>query len=272
MSHDDLGDRMKMYEGLHCSQRFIPLLPIVARIDGRAFHTFTRGMDRPFDQRLHGAMVATAEHLAKETNANLVYTQSDEISLVWHSTSIKSQIWFDGRVCKMTSQLAAQATLAFYRAILVSMPEYADRMPSFDARVWQLPTRGEVANMFIWREQDATRNSISMAASTVYSDKELFGKNSKEQQEMLFQKGINWNDYPDAFKRGVYVQRVTKAVPFTTEEIETLPPSHEARSNPDLLVARRFYETKTLPIFASIVNREAVIFDGIFPLVDIYDI
>lgn len=260
--NDDLGDRMKMYENLECSRRLMPLVPIVARVDGRAFHSFTRGMERPFDSTFSEAMFRTAMHLAKETNACMVYAQSDEITLAWHSTSPKSQIWFDGRVCKMTSQLAAQATLAFYRATLEIMPQYADRMPSFDARVWQMPNRTEAANVFVWREWDATKNSISMAASSVYSDKALHGKNSADKQEMLFQKGINWNDYQPMFKRGVYIQRRTVHRPFTMIELDKLPPMHEARKNPGLVVERTEFQVINMPIISTVFNREAVIFDG----------
>lgn len=264
---DELGDRMKMYENLECSRRLMPLVPIVARVDGRAFHSFTRGMQRPFDPTFCEAMFRTAMHLAKETNACMVYAQSDEITLAWHSTSSKSQIWFDGRVSKMTSQLAAQATLAFYRATLEIMPEYADRMPSFDARVWSVPNRTEGANVFVWREWDATKNSISMAASSVYSDKQLHGKNGAEKQEMLFQKGINWNDYQPMFKRGAYIQRRTVARPFTTDEIDKLPLKHAARLNPDLIVERTEFQYIYMPIFSTVINREEVIFDGIDPKV-----
>lgn len=236
--YDVLGDRMKLYEGLEADRRLMPLLPVIARIDGRCFHSFTKGMACPFDGKLLQAMVDTTLHLLCETNACMGYTQSDEITLAWHSTDIKSQIWFDGRVAKMVSQLAAQATLAFYRIVLERMPEYAERMPTFDARVWTVPNRFEGANVFLWRERDATMNSISMAAQSVYSDRELHRKSSADKQEMLRRKGINWNDYPARFKRGMYVQRRTVLKPFSAEEIEKLPPQHAARTNPGLMVER----------------------------------
>lgn len=107
---DDLGDRMKMYEGMEAGRRLMPLLPALARIDGRAFHSFTRGMTRPFDAAFSVCMVDTTSALVRDTGACMGYTQSDEITLAWHSRTTQSQIWFDGRVAKMTSQLAAQAT------------------------------------------------------------------------------------------------------------------------------------------------------------------
>lgn len=265
--NDVLGDRMKLYENMECARRMMPLLPVVARVDGRAFHSFTRGMDRPFDERMQAAMVATAKALATETNACMAYTQSDEITLAWHSTDHKSQLWFDGRLCKMVSQLGAHATLEFYRATIATMPDYAERLPTFDARVWQVPNRTEGANVFVWREWDATKNSISMAAASVFSDKELYGKNGSDKQELLFQRGINWNDYPVAFKRGTYVQRRTVLNPFSVAELKRLPQKHAARANPSLLVERSEWQVLAMPILTTIVNREDVIFDGADPVV-----
>ena len=260
--NDDLGDRMKIYEGAEADRRMMPLLPTFARVDGRAFHTFTRGMNRPYDERMSSAMEQTARYLAKETNACMTYTQSDEITLVWLSTDTKSQIWFDGRHSKMVSQIAALATLCFYRIIAETMPAFAPRLPTFDARVWQVPNRAEGANVFLWRELDATKNSISMAAHSVYSNKELLGKNGSQKQEMLWQKGINWNNYPAFFKRGSFVQRRRSLIPFSAEEIDQLPEKHAARTNPGLLVERSEWITLELPPFRTINNREAVVFDG----------
>lgn len=263
---DDLGDRMKLYEGMEAGRRLMPLLPALARIDGRAFHSFTRGMDRPFDARFSACMLDTTAALVRETGACMGYTQSDEITLAWHSQTTQSQIWFDGRVAKMTSQLAAQATLIFYRLVLERMPQYANRLPTFDARVWNAPNRAEGANVFLWREWDATKNSVSMAASACYSHKALMGKNSQQKHDMLHAKGVNWNNYPAMFKRGAYVQRRTVAVPFGVDELDRLPPKHAARTNPALVVERSVCSALDMPPLGAVMNREAVIFDGAPPL------
>lgn len=263
---DDLGDRMKRYESAEAGRRLMPLLPVLARIDGRAFHSFTRGMDRPFDARFTACMVDTTIALVRETGACLGYTQSDEITLAWHSRTLQSQIWFDGRVAKMTSQLAAQATLVFYRLVLARMSKYADRMPTFDARVWSVPTRAEGANVFLWREWDATKNSLSMAAAVHYSPKELHGKNGQQKHDMLHAKGVNWNDYPSFFRRGAYVQRRAATVPFSAEELDQLPPKHAARTNPALVVERSVVEVVEFPPLATVVNREDVVFGGAAPV------
>lgn len=259
MFKDDLGDRMKMYE-TQSESRLLPMLPTFARVDGRAFHTFTRGMKRPYDSRMSEAMRGTALFLARETGATLAYTQSDEITVMWYSPDYKSQIWFDGRHSKMVSQIAALATLEFYRECLRIMPERAHMLPTFDARVWQVPSKTEACNVFLWREQDATRNSLSMAAQSLYSHRELHGKTGADKQEMLHAKGVNWNDYPAFFKRGTYIQRRKTVRPFTVEELDKLPGKHEARRNPGLTVERTEWGEIDIPPLGSVVNREAVVF------------
>jgi len=259
---DDLGDRMKLYESAEAGRRLMPLLPVLARIDGRAFHSFTRGMARPFDSDFSVCMVETTVALVRDTGACMGYTQSDEITLAWHADNHKSQIWFDGRVAKMTSQLAAQATLVFYRLVLERMPQYADRLPTFDSRVWNVPNRAEGANVFLWREWDATKNSVSMAAAAHYSHKQLHGKNSTQKHDLLFEVGVNWNDYPAFFKRGTYVQRRTVRTPFSAAELDRLPEKHEARKNQDLIVERQVCTVLDMPPLGTVTNREAVIFDG----------
>ncbi len=263
MNTDALGDRMKLYENAECARRFMPMLPVMARVDGRAFHSFTRGMLRPFDPDMTRCMNMTASLLAAETGAAMAYTQSDEITLVWHSTSLTSQIWFDGRITKMTSQLASQATVIFNHII---PNEWSLRHPTFDARVWNVPNRTEAVNCFLWREMDATKNSISMAAHAHFSDKQLHGLNGSQKQELLFQKGINWNDYPASFKRGTYIQRRKQLIKFTTAELDKLPPKHAARTNPDLMVERSVIRQIEMPIITTVTNREAVIFEGAEPV------
>ena len=264
---DVLGDRMKEYEGMEAQRKFMSGLPIVARIDGRAFSKFTKGMGRPYDQLMTDAMVETTKFLVKQTCACIGYTQSDEITLIFSPHNKKNQVWFNARISKMVSQLAAQATVFFYDQILKTMPSYAKRMPTFDARAWQVPSFIEAANSLLWREWDATKNSITMAASEHYSYSELKGKNGKVRQEMLFQKGINWNDYPVSFKRGTYVQRVTKSKVFTPDEIEKLPANHAARKDPNLVIMRTSVEVLDMPKFNSIKNPVDVIFNGAKPVV-----
>lgn len=278
---DALGDRMKMYEGVEAQRRFMPLTPVVARLDGRGFSRFTHGFRRPYDKRMSDLMIATTRHLVEESGALMGYTQSDEITLVWLQPHLQSEIFFAGRIQKMCSSLAAMATVYFNRhknetfAVTLSMqslietltdpPHVAGAMPTFDCRVWSVPTKEEAVNCFLWRENDATKNSISMAAQSMYSHKELQGKTGPEMQEMLWQKGKNWNDYPTFFKRGTYLQRRKTKRKFTLAELDALPPAHAARLNPDLEVERSDVVKVEMPPLAQVVNRVDVIFSGAKP-------
>jgi tRNA(His) 5'-end guanylyltransferase len=269
MKNDDFGDRMKLYEGAEAHRKFMPLLPICVRLDGRGFSKFTRGFERPYDQRMRDAMVATTTHLVKATNACLGYTQSDEISLVIYSDSMKSQTFFDGRIQKLVSVLSAMATARFMKEMFERFSvERMSMLPLFDCRAWNVPNLVEAANSFLWREIDATKNSISMAASCYYSHKELTGKTGPEKQEMLWQKGVNWNDYPAFFKRGVFVQRKTTSRVFTSDEVDRLPAKHAARTNPNLVVERSDVRVVDMPSFSTVKNRVLVVFNGADPIVE----
>jgi tRNA(His) 5'-end guanylyltransferase len=137
------------------------------------------------------------------------------------------------------------------------------QMPTFDSRVWNVPNLTEAANCFLWREKDATKNSVSMAAQAYFSYKELQNKSQSEMQEMLWsKKDINWNNYPDFFKRGTYAARRKVSRPYTTEELEMLSPKHAARTNPELLVERMAVVLLEMPPFVRVQNREEVLFQA----------
>lgn len=266
MTEDSYGDRMKGYEMAEAGRHLMPLLPVMVRLDGRAFHSFCVGLTRPFDERLTKIMQETTRYLVKECNARIGYTQSDEISLVLHQDSFDSELYFAGRTQKIISTLAAEATLKFHKLVREHLPEKEDKTAVFDCRAWNVPNKTEAANTILWREQDATKNSISMAARHFYSHKALFNKNGSEMQEMLFQKNVNWNDYPVSFKRGTYVQRKVNVRKFTTEELDKLPPMHSARTNPELTFERTDFQILNMPVFLHVSNREEVIFDGAKPV------
>ena len=260
---DGLADRMKRYEGAEAGRRLMPLAPALARLDGRAFHSFVRGLARPFDERLSALMLDTATFLVRETNAAVGYTQSDEITLAWVADGFDSQIFFDGRIQKMCSTLAALCSARFNRELPARLPaEYAARLPVFDCRVWNVPTAEEAANTFVWRELDAAKNSLSMAARAHYGHAELHNKSGGELHEMLWRKGINWNDYPAFFKRGTYVRRRTVSRPFAAAELAALPPKHAARTNPALVVERSEWVPLELPPLTKVANRAGVLFRG----------
>lgn len=254
---------MKLYEGAEAQRRLMPRLPALARLDRRALHTFVRGLERPFDKRLFDLMIDTATFLVRETNAVVGYTQSDEITLAWAPTDADAQVFFDGRVQKMTSGLAALCSAHFNRRRSGFLPPgYADRLPVFDCRVWNVPHPEEAANVFVWREPDATKNSVSMAARAHYDHDAVHGRTSPELQELLWRKSVNWNDYPAFFKRGTYLRYRAVRRPFAAAELESLPPKHAARSNPGLLVERFECVALALPPLSKLEGRIGVLFGG----------
>jgi len=261
---DNFGDRMKMYEKAESGRRFMPLLPVYARLDGRSFSKFTKGFKRPYDKRMSSVMVDTTKYLVNETNALIGYTQSDEISLVWYSDSIDSQIFFDGKIQKMVSVLASLATVMFNDGCRNNMMLADDSvMPVFDCRVFQLPNKMEATNAFLWREQDATKNAISMAARSMFSHNQLMGKNGSEMQEMMWQEHrVNFNDYPAFFKRGTFVRR--ELVELTADECPDIPEEYRTEG---LLVKRHHMVELDMPKFSTVTNRVDVVFDGADPII-----
>jgi tRNA(His) guanylyltransferase len=203
---DELGDRIKdQYEDR--TRFFVPRRTYtIIRVDGKAFHTLTKNFKRPFDPILMRIMDNTARALCKEIQgARFAYTQSDEISiLLTDFSSIQTNAWFDGNVQKMCSVAAACATAHFNREMMQNGVNRQGTFPvaMFDGRVFTIPDPIEVENYFIWRQNDASRNSIQMAARAVYSHKELDGKNVGQLHELLHAKGINWNNYTSGEKRG----------------------------------------------------------------------
>jgi len=262
---DQLGDRMKEYEMSEAGRRILARLPICARIDGKRFSKFTQGLARPYDERLSRLMVDTTRHLIEESSALAGFTQSDEISLLWHDDDPKTQSFLDRRVQKMNSILASMTTAFFNAHLAVAIPEKAGALALFDCRVWALPTRDEAANVFLWRELDATKNSVSMAARAYYPHEEVMDRDNADMQEMLFKKGVNWNDYPAFFKRGTFLRRQTTSRKFTVVELESLPAQHAARKDPELLVTRNAVVAVDMPPFNRVLNRVGVLFDGETP-------
>jgi tRNA(His) guanylyltransferase len=268
MKKDDFGNRMKAYEAAETERYFMPLLPVYARLDGRCFSAFTDGMECPFDLRITNAMIETTKYLVEETQARIGYTQSDEISLVWQQDRYDAELFFNGKIHKLCSVLAGLASVKFYSVCMrdTFLAERATRLlPVFDCRVFQLPNQTEAANAFLWREKDATKNAISMAARTFYSHHQLHGKSSAEMQEMIFQKGQNFNDYPTFFKRGTFVRRITRQQTLTAEELANIPEKH--RPAPGTLVTRSSVVELEMPIFTKVLNREEVIFEEAEPII-----
>ena len=272
MKGDDFGDRMKLFEQAEAGRQLMPLLPAIARLDGKGFSKWTRNLDRPYDQRLSNLMIETAMFLVEETHARIGYTQSDEISLVYYQEDFDSEIFFNGKIQKLTSVLASLATAYFNKwAPKLLTTGHTDRagLAFFDCRVWNVPNQTEAANVLLWREKDSTKNSISMAARSVYSHSELDKKSGSEMIEMLFQKGINWNDYPPFFKRGTFVRRETYQKELEPEILEKIPEAK--RPAPGTLVTRSHVVKMEMPPFTKVTNRVQVVFDDEAPTTDADD-
>ena len=188
-----------------------PRMPLIIRVDGCRFHTYTKGLKRPVDDNLVEVMNLTATKLCEEVQGcQLAYIQSDEISLLLNNfKTFDTQSWFQNNLQKMASVAASIAGATFtlnswriWHGNTGPVLSFADFRPAyFDARVFVLP-KEEASNYFLWRQQDATRNSIQSLARSLYSHRECNDKNNSELQEMIFKKGINWNDCPTSQKRG----------------------------------------------------------------------
>jgi tRNA(His) guanylyltransferase len=192
-----IGDRMKEYYE-NRTRNFLPRRTYtIIRVDGKAFHSYTRGLIRPFDEKLVNDMDETACYMCKNIQgAKFAFVQSDEISiLLTDFDTLNTDAWFDGNIQKIVSISASLATAKFNEL-------RPNKIALFDSRVFTIPSIIEVENYFIWRQQDTTRNSISSVAQSLYSSKELYGKSTSDMQEMCFQKSVNWNDFPIKLKRG----------------------------------------------------------------------
>jgi|LakMenEpi03Aug12_release.lakeMendotaPanAssembly.Ray.scaffolds.fasta_scaffold523503_1 tRNA(His) 5'-end guanylyltransferase len=228
---DALGDRMKDFYEDRTRIKLPRRTYTIIRIDGKAFHTYTKGMERPFDEGLIQDMDETTAYLCKNIQGvKFGYVQSDEISLLLTDfDDLTTDMWFDGNLQKMASIAASLATAKFNELRTMRMIKEkcnktdwskvtnetlmmnlttCFKLAMFDARVFQIPYQEEVLNYFIWRQQDATRNSISSVAQSLYSPKELHSVKTDQMQEMIFQKGINWNDYSPRKKRGGFISKV----------------------------------------------------------------
>ncbi len=238
---DELGERMKgQYE--HRTRFFVPRRTYtIIRLDGKAFHTYTKGLEKPFDDGLSNdidsAIIAMLPHIQ---GAVFAYTQSDEISVLVTDFALPTtSAWFDGNIQKMASVSSSIITAEFNylrskrwkkefnKLSKLHNNEYGEvediesyKLAYFDSRIFTIPDRTEVMNYFIWRNQDCARNAVSMVAQSEFPHKELQGKSTPMMQEMLFtKKGINWSEYDEALKNGRLIVKETylHSEPFNTD-------------------------------------------------------
>ena len=223
--NDELGIRMKTFYEEIPKTKLMRRTPVAIRIDGKAFHTFTRGFKRPFDEVLIKTMQQTTQYLCQNIQGCVLgYTQSDEITLILVDyQTLTTEAWFDYQVQKLCSISASMATMAFNKFFYENVFQYngmasmdmsnkkypykeiyakaIEKGAMFDARCFNIP-KEEVTNLIYWRQLDASRNSVQMVGQAYFSQKELQNKSCNDIQDMLMTKGVNWNDLPTYQKRG----------------------------------------------------------------------
>lgn len=266
MARDDLGVRMKTYYEQIPKTKLMRRTPVALRIDGKAFHTFTRGFQKPFDEVLIRSMQETMKYLCENIQGCVLgYTQSDEITLILVDyKKLTSSAWFDYEVQKMCSIASSMATMAFNKFFANNVGDYCtynyekedntheqyehilslavDKGAMFDCRCFNIP-KEEVTNLIYWRQLDASRNSIQMVGQANFSHKELQNKSCNDIQDMLMiQKGINWNDLPVYQKRGSCCVR-NKIVVKSDGIMETVQLKDISKSENEWIV------DKNIPIF-----------------------
>lgn len=260
MEFKSLGNWCKWLEKNFSNDIMIPTLPVIIRLDGNNFHNWTKGLERPFDKNLVDLMTETTKFLVKETNAVVGYTQSDEITLILYSDDRTNSIYNDGKKQKILSKLTGKCVTFFNEERPKYLPNH-NKIANFDCRIYQTPTLHDATIQLLWRENDATKNSISMLAQSLFSHDQLQGLSGNEMQDkMMLEKGFNWNDLDSRLKRGTYIKRIKTTKPFSIEEPSNLPPKHMAHNNPDLTIERHVIEIVEYPIFNKILNKERVIF------------
>lgn len=208
---DIMGDRLKAYEKQESELKFLKGVPLYARVDGRSFHSFTKGMEQPYDLKFSNIMDEVAKYLVKETGASIAYVQSDEISLCWYKPDLKSDILFNYKKQKLTSVISALATAKFLSLAMVEFKEKCDKcLPVFDCRLFNIPNTTELMNCFLWRYKDAIKNSVQMLARTYFSHKELQNKTTNELLDLLTLNNTRWEDFPQRFKEGAFFKNITE--------------------------------------------------------------
>lgn len=268
-SHTPLDVRMKIYESV-TDYSLIPRVPVYARLDGRAFHTFCRGLDRPFDMEFFSLMKAVTKRLHAETNAELSFCQSDEISLVFRSPE---KMPFGTRLFKIQSVLAGMASAAF----CVLGAECASEkirckvrktMPHFDCRVCQMPL-DECANMVLWRSQDAAKNSITQLALAHFSAAQIHRRNGDEKIAMLREKGVDyWTAVPEDVRLGAFFRREVYEKVLTDDEVARIP-ERSRMFGPDgrMRATRSRISQFGLGMdLADVANKTGALFDGEDPV------
>jgi tRNA(His) 5'-end guanylyltransferase len=219
----DIGTRFKTnYEAPAC-HHLTRRTPVVVRVDGRAFHTFTRNFERPFSYQFSTSMTNAAMYVASQMQGfKLGYVQSDEASfLLTDYDNFQTEPWFGYRKSKVETISASLMTVAFANCMKrCGVTDWA----TFDARAFNIP-ESEVANYFLWRARDWHRNSVMMYARSHFSHQLLQGRTITDIHEMLHDAGHNWtSDLMADERNGTFLVGFSKCVDILPNynAIETL--------------------------------------------------
>lgn len=268
-NQESLGDRMKRYEAITTEVNLIERLPIYARIDMRAGHTWCRGLDKPFDEAYANAMKAATSYIIEKAGAILGYCQSDEASFCWVD---HTKVPFETRLFKLQSVLASMFTGAFIKACLGTKLEkkLENSIPAFDCRVMNLPSLTEAANMFLWREKDSIKNSITLLALESFSNNEIHKKNGDEKIEMLKTKGIDYfKAIPEDLRCGAYFRRELYNKELSDDELKKIPeknwPAVDENGKRSVIRSHVVQFSNGMPLF-EMSNKVEVLFSSASPM------
>lgn len=281
--NDELGDRMKAYEKVETDRKIDPDLPLVVRLDGRTFSTFTRGMDKPFDRRMTQVMQDVAAYLVEKTHAVIGYTQSDEITLIFRGDHANKRPWeegeklrssqpiFGGKMFKLMSVFAGMASSRFVLGAMEHWPEHIRKsVPHFDCRVFSVPSEVEAVNALIWRENDASRNAVQAIAQATFSHRECQNKSTAQLEGMLFENGIRVSDYPMANRYGTYFARRQFRQTITQEYLDEAPESARKHMHVgQLMIRTRVVDLELSPLVRRQDRVELIFGTQSIPMVDV---
>lgn len=231
---DIIGDKIKKYEKVITSIKLDDTKPIIIRLDGNNFSTFTRNLNKPYDFRFSELMQEVAKFALQETGFDVCFTQSDEISLVYIPKENNSQIYHDGKLYKILSKLASKVSVRFNTLLPKYLPAKVDDEPIFDCRIFNVPDINLAFETIKWRFKDARRNSILSLGYWTLGHNKIVNKKGKEILELLLENNIDWYSYPIEYKYGSFFKRDVVKNKLTEEELKDLPLKHNAHKNPEM--------------------------------------
>lgn len=239
LQFENLHEKCKFYEKNISPEKMIVWCPIILRFDGNRFSQWTKWLNKPFDENLTKLMQETTKFLIQETWALVWYTQSDEITLILYNENETRNLYHNWEKQKILSKLTAKLVDFFNNKRKELLPNHK-KTAIFDCRIYQVPTLYDAYLQLLWRENDAIKNSISMMAYSIFDSSSLLKKSSIQKILMIKQSGKgDWTKLPSKYRKGSYFKSSITKTKFTHQELEQLPPNHNAKKDPNLLIERK---------------------------------